>query len=497
MTLPRTVNNWVSYVGAVIAALALLVFIFLFVLHTLTGPSRTPYAGLVIFILVPAVLILGLILIPIGMFFEWRRYRRTATRTFSRFPVLDFNDSRVRAGTLVFAGGSVFLLFLSAFGSYQAYEYTDSVTFCGMLCHRVMAPEYTTYLQSPHARVRCVDCHVGPGASWYVRSKLSGAYQVYAVLFNKYPRPIPTPIANLRPAQETCEQCHWPEQFYGGQQKREIHFLPDEKNTRWEINLLIKTGGGSPALGRTEGIHWHMNIGNRVEYMATDETRQKIPWVRITNLRTGVSTVYTSTEDPVPAEAKIRTMDCMDCHDRPSHIFQSPSFLMNLALAVGSIDASLPFIKSKGVELLAATYESTDTALQAIDRGLREYYSEKYPDVTKTRADSITRAISVLQGFYRTYFFPYMKVRWDTHANNIGHLNSLGCYRCHDKNHKSKDGKVITENCDSCHAIMAQGEPGKMSYSTNPDGLPFQHPEDIGGMWKEMNCSDCHTGQAP
>ncbi len=501
MKLPRVFHNWMSYLGAAVAALALLVFVFLVVLHTLTGPGRTPYAGLVIFILVPAVLILGLVLIPIGMFLEWRRWKRTAIRSIPRFPVLDFNDARVRNGSFVFAAGSVLLLFASAFGSYQAYEYTDSVTFCGMLCHRVMAPEYTTYLHSPHARVRCVECHVGPGASWYVRSKLSGAYQVYAVLFHKYPRPIPTPIKNLRPAQQTCEQCHWPEQFYGGQQKRLIHFLPDEKNTRWEINMLIKTGGGSPETARTEGIHWHMNIANRVEYIAKDETRQEIPWVRITNLSTGESTEYASTEDPPMAEdfanRKIRIMDCMDCHDRPSHIFRSPSYSMNQSLASGTIDSRLPFIKSKGVELLSARYDSLDPALAAMDRGLRAFYGQKYPDLESTRPAAVSSAVAAVEEIYRENYFPYMKVRWDTHADNIGHLNFPGCYRCHDRLHKSKDGRAITEDCRSCHNILAQGKSGSMTYSSEPEGLDFQHPEDIGNAWEEMKCSDCHSGQAP
>jgi len=500
MRLPRTVHNWTSYVGAAISALAVLVFVFLVLLNAFEGAQRTPYAGLVIFILVPAALIFGLILIPVGMFFESRRWKRTATRTIPSFPVINLNDASVRNAVFVFAAGSVVLLFLSAFGSYQAYEYTDSVTFCGMLCHSVMAPEYTTYSHSPHARVQCVECHVGPGASWYVRSKLSGAYQVYAVLFHKYPSPIPTPIENLRPAQQTCEQCHWPEQFYGGQQKRLIHFLPDENNTRWEINLLIRTGGGSPVTGRTEGIHWHMNIASRVEYIATDETRQKIPWVRITDLRTGKSTEYTSAEGPAAKDlvgARIRTMDCMDCHDRPSHIFRSPSYSMNLALASGRIDPGLPFIKSKGVELLAAKYESTDSALETIDSRIREFYRKEYPGLEKTKKPSISGAVAAIQEIYRGNYFPHMKARWDTHADNIGHLNFPGCYRCHDRLHRSKDGKTITESCNSCHTILSQGGPGDMTYSTAPEGLAFQHPEDIGGAWKEMKCSDCHTGQTP
>lgn len=501
MRLPRLFHNRLSYVGAVIAILSLIAFVFLFVVHTLTGAGRLPYAGVVILVLVPAVLIFGLLLIPVGMFFEWRRWRRSGERPMPKYPRIDLNNPRHRTAMVIFVLGSVFLLFASTFGSYEAYQFTDSVQFCGLLCHRVMAPEYTTYLASPHARVSCAQCHVGPGASWFVRSKLAGLHQVYAVLFNKYPRPISTPIHNLRPAQVTCEQCHWPEQFFGAQQKKLVHFLPDEHNTEWVVNLLIKTGGGSPTTGQTEGIHWHMNIANRVEYIATDEKRQDIPWVRMTNVETGETTEYMSTDEPLSkeeiAKGTIRQMDCMDCHNRPTHILRSPSYSVNLALETGKIDSSLPWIKRNGVELLAASYSSTDSALEAITEGVRQFYKRNYRSLTNDNKAAISRAITALQDIYRQNFFPDMKSRWDVYPDNIGHLNSLGCFRCHDGSHKSADGRVIPRECSTCHSIMQQGKVGSNTFSMRPQGLPFRHPEDIDQAWKEMNCSDCHTGELP
>jgi len=255
MNLPNSVHNRLSYAGAVIAGLALIVFGFLFFLHSVTDTARAPYASLLIFVLVPAVLVFGLALIPLGMLRERRHVRRTGEQSIPRLPVLDMNDPRQRNMVVIVAIGSVFLLFLTVFGSFQAYEATESVAFCGATCHTVMAPEYVTYQSSPHARVKCVECHVGPGAEWYVKSKMSGLYQVYAVLFDKYPRPITGPISSLRPAQETCEQCHWPDHFFQAQQRRIDHFLPDEQNTRWEIDLLIKTGGGKPGALETGGVH--------------------------------------------------------------------------------------------------------------------------------------------------------------------------------------------------------------------------------------------------
>ena len=167
---------------------------------------------------------------------------------------------------------------VSAVGSYKAYEFTDSVDFCGQLCHSVMNPEFVAYQASPHARVACVDCHVGSGASWYVKSKLSGIRQVYYTARGTYPRPIPTPVHNLRPAADTCEQCHWPKKFWGAQLKTFTHYGSDEQNTPRVIRMLIKTGGGDPSLGQSgEGIHWHMNINNKITYFASDEQRQVIP----------------------------------------------------------------------------------------------------------------------------------------------------------------------------------------------------------------------------
>jgi hypothetical protein len=500
MKLPQSVHNRVSYVGILIIILALIAFVFLLILQTTGGQAGKPYAAVVTFVAVPAFMVLGMALVPIGMIRERRHIQRTGVPSAVSLPVIDLNDPRHRNASLIVLVGALFLLFTTAFGSYQAFEATESVSFCGLLCHSVMHPEYTAYEHSPHARVSCVGCHVGPGAGWYVRSKLSGLYQVYAITFGTYPKPIPAPITNLRPAQETCEQCHWPDKFFEQQLRKQIHFLSDEQNSRWEIDLLIKTGGGGLDRPQAGGIHWHMNIQNKVEYIAVDEKRQQIPWVRVTNRATGYSREYMSTENPMSeqdrAVATVRRMDCIDCHNRPSHIYLPPRTSVNQSMAVARIDPTLPFVKAQSVEVLAADYASTDAAMRAIEQGLRSFYEEKYPDIADKRGGVIRSTIAEVQQIYRNNFFPEMKVRWDVYPNNIGHLMFPGCFRCHDGKHQTADGRVLSKECTQCHAILAEGKPDGMKYADDRVGLTFEHPVDIGSAWQEMACSECHTGGA-
>lgn len=487
------INNPLSAVGVSVALVGLSVFVFLVVILQTFFGDKSPYTGLITYMVVPVLIILGLVLIAVGAVWTWRR--RVAGKS-TRFPIIDFNEPRHRRETLALVIGGLIFVLLTAFGSYQAYEYTESVRFCGQVCHKVMHPEFVTYQHSPHARVGCVECHVGPGAGWYVRSKLSGLYQVYATVANVYPQPIPTPIESLRPARETCEECHWPEQFFGAQEKVLVHYLPDEANTEWTIRLLIKIGGGHPATGLTSGIHWHMNTANQVEYRAVDKQRQIIPWVRSTNRLTGEVSTFVSTEDPPEEGAlgELRQMDCMDCHNRPTHIFQSPARVVNTALLLKRLDRSLPSIKRIGVEVLSTSYGSTSEALEGISEGVRAFYASEYPEVYRTRRSSIQDAVTVLQELYRQSIFPEMKARWDVYPDHIGHLYFPGCYRCHDGKHQREDGREIFNDCRTCHTVLAQGPSDALSFASGAEGLDFVHPEDIDKAWKEMGCYECHTG---
>ncbi len=341
-------------------------------------------------------------------------------------------------------------------------------------------------------------CHIGPGADWFVKSKLSGLYQVYATLADKYPRPIPTPIKNLRPARETCQQCHWPEKFFGARRVVNPHYLSDEANTPSPITLLINIGGGDDEHGRQEGIHWHMAVANKVEYIARDDARQQMAWVRVTG-RDGKSVEYNDAADPLTPEeraaAQPRTMDCMDCHNRPSHRFRSPVRAVNDALSAGRIDVTLPYIKREAVKALDAEYPDTPTALKSIDEKIRTFYAENYPQLSKDRPQDVDAAIEALRDIYGKNFFPEMKVTWRRYPDHIGHSQSPGCFRCHGSGLTSAEGKTITKDCNACHAILSQGAAAGQK-TLSPEGLVFQHPVDIGGMEQDGNCTACHSGGA-
>ena len=493
---PSLLRNTISLVGAVLSLISFLNVAFLFFVNVFSK-RPSPYVGILGLMVFPAFLVLGLVLILIGILLERRRRSKAVPEAVPRFPRIDLNIPAQRSTfSFVVAFSAVFLL-LSAVGSYRAYVFTDSVQFCGQLCHTVMRPEYTTYLQSPHARVACVDCHVGPGATWYVRSKLSGSYQVYSAIFHKYPRPIPTPVANLRPARQTCEQCHWPRKFYGAQLKVFYHYGNDEKNMPRQIRMLINTGGAEPRTGVPSGIHWHMIIANQITYIATDLQRQVIPWVQANDMQGNVTFYTVKDSQLTPAQvmaAPKRLMDCIDCHDRPSHIFTPPDRSVDESLLAGRMDPGLPFIKLQAVTALTSNYSTTAEALKGIDNNIQEFYKSKYPNIYSSRRQTIQAAITEAQHIYQSTFFPYMKVNWQTHPNNIGHFYTPGCFRCHDGKHVSAAGQVIPNKCTACHTVLSQVQSG-VRLIQHEEGVAFEHPVDIGDL-TQVSCSDCHTGAA-
>ena len=491
---PSLFRNYISLVGGAIASAALVSVVLLFLVE-ITSKQENPYLGILTYIIFPSILFFGLFVVLVGMILERRRRRKGTPAQIAAYPRLDLNDPRARSAFFVFLLVTFLFICASAFGSYKAYEYTESVAFCGETCHSVMKPEHVAYLAGSHARVGCVGCHVGPGAGWYVRSKLSGAYQLYSVAFNKYPRPITTPVHNLRPAQETCEQCHWPEKFFGAQLKVFNHYAYDEKNTLRQTRMLINVGGGSPTTGAVAGIHWHMNIANKIDYISIDDHRQQIPWVRIRDQKGNVVEYFDRVRPPTSeqiANGNRRSMDCVDCHNRPAHTYLPPDVAIDQSFASGKLDPALPFLKRESIALLTKSYNTEEEALRSISSGLNQFYSQNYSSIYASNQNALKTATAEVQRVFKTYFFPEMKTNWETHPNNIGHLYFSGCFRCHDGEHVSKDGKVIRNDCNICHTVIYD--------SANPAASvklgSYVHPVDLGGL-ADRKCETCHKADKP
>ncbi len=494
MKLPKSIYNWISITGFILAINSLIIILVLF-LFSLFSEESNAYLGLFIYIIVPGVMVLGLLLIPIGMLIQ-RRKKDPAPETAGKWPVLDLNQKFQRSALIRVSVITVILLIISSVGSYQAFHYSESVEFCGTLCHEVMEPEYVTYQHSAHAKVKCVDCHVGEGAGWYVKSKLSGLYQVYSVTFNKYARPIETPLHNLRPASETCEKCHWPEKFYSRKLRTQRSYLADSSNTEWDISLLMKIGPEHSAHGLAEGIHWHINKDYKIEYVASTNDRESIPWVKLTNVKTGEVKIYMDEENPIDDAAidtlERRSMDCMDCHNRPSHIYKSAPDFIDHALTSGNIPSDIPYIKFAAMEALKVPYETKANAHKEIYTTIVGFYKDEHPDIYLKEFTKIQKAIKTIQGEYDKNVFPYMKADASRYLNHIGHLESQGCFRCHSDRHKTETGEVISKTCENCHSILAQGFANETAKVPLTNTMEFVHPVDIRDTWKTAMCSDCH-----
>ena len=452
-------QNPITLTGAVITtSTALTTIAFWFYDIVLPGPPH-PYLGLLVFLILPGIFVLGLLLIPLGIWLR-RRSLRVSGKLPGIFPAVDLGLPVVRRTLEYVAAATVLNLLIIGTASYRGVEYMDSVSFCGTTCHRVMDPEYTAYQNSPHSRVACVECHIGPGAGWFVRSKLSGLRQVVAVTFHTYSRPIPSPVKYLRPARETCEQCHWPQRFTGDKFLVNTSYKDDEKNTPQTDVLLLKVGGRT--WQGSVGIHGHHLSDNaRIRYISTDAERMTIPAVYYTD-DSGKTTEFIST-DAKPTQQQLdkgdhRVMDCVDCHNRPTHAFDLPENAVDKQMSGGQISTDLPYIRKKAVEVLKVNYPTRDVAQQSIIAEINKFYQTNYPAIYQERRAAVEQAGAEVARIYLRNVFPDMRVTWGTHPNNIGHNDSPGCFRCHDGSHTSADGQTIPNDCSTCHQILASGE---------------------------------------
>jgi len=447
-SLTAALRNPISALGVALTTACGLLFLGLVGLHSV-GFLQNPYTGIVMFVFVPGLFGIGLLFIPIGLFVERRRARHGAV--VASWPRVDLADPAIRRTLVFVAGATILNLVIVSAASFGAIEYAESPEFCGQVCHTTMEPQYSAYQSWPHARVACAECHVGRGAGALVESKIAGTRQLFQVVTGRVTGPIPSPVTSLRPARETCEQCHWPEKFHGDKIRMIREYSSDEANSESVTTLRLHVGGGSRTLGIGTGIHWHMNLDNEIEYVATDETRETIPYVRFRD-RTGRvrEFIVDGTSSEQLASGVRRRMDCMDCHNRPAHTFSmTPERAVDEAMAQGRIPRELPFARREAVAAVSAEYGDTAAALAGIARRLQLFYAA----AGGADAGLVDREVAGARDVWSHNVFPAMNVRWGTYPNQLGHVEAPGCFRCHDDEHKAGDGSVIRQDCELCHSI--------------------------------------------
>jgi len=446
-------RNGISIAGTALAIASIVLIICLFFMEQL-GFEGGPYLGILTYLILPLIFVTGLLLIPIGAILYRRKLNRLhGDEHVPLLPVFDLNQPKTRRWLFILLGATMLNIVILAGATYKGVEVMESVEFCGLACHSVMEPEHTAYQRSSHSRVACAECHIGPGADWFVKSKLDGAWQLVAVAFDLYPRPIPTPLHDLRPARETCEQCHWPNKFVGDKLSIRKRYEEDESNTELTTALLLKVGGTEGE--KSHGIHWHVDPGVQIRYRS-DASREEIYEVEYTNAA-GEMKLFADRRAP-EGEGEWRQMDCVDCHNRPSHKYYPPAVEVDRALRDGLIDRSLPFVKREGVRILDAEYPSHEEARTAISSELTSYYAENYPELASSKSETINAAADALGDLYSVNVFPQMQVWWNTYPEHIGHQTSDGCFRCHGRRLRTEDREMISQDCGTCHTLLAEKE---------------------------------------
>jgi hypothetical protein len=491
--LPAVFYNPLTLVGSVIAVFNLGLIVFLLIVD-LAAKHPRPYSDLIILFILPLFILIGVAFIILGIVRQRRRQKPGLPSEEKRLLVLDFNDQKQRKLVTLLSIGFIFLTLLYAFGMFKGYEFVESALFCSRVCHTVMGPEYRANAFSYHGEVECSACHVGSGTQYFVLSKLKGTTELYSLLTNTFPRPIPVPVKDLRPSKDICQTCHGSMFAFTENLQGRKYYLSDTKNTEWEIGLLFKINALRVPNDKPPLMHWHYAVAGQIEYGTADPKREAIPWVRVIGFD-GKTRIYrtedgnTSVKEPEPEQKRV--MDCIDCHNRVGHEYYPPDRVLNVLLSTKMIDPLLPDIKSTAVQALGRSYTSREAAESGIKDAIMEFYKKNYPDVAVLKKAEIERVIMILQDRYDRNYDPVMKVSWKNYPSQRGHMYSPGCFRCHDGKHKSDDGTVLSKDCNLCHLLikLQREKENKLAVLTEDT---YPHPVDIGDSYKEMNCSECH-----
>ncbi len=393
------------------------------------------------------------------------------------------------------------LTLLALTGTVYGWNYTNSPEFCGSACH-TMPPEYNAYLRSPHARVRCVECHIGRDVVTTQFTRKAGDLRhVILTVTQDYEFPIYTRA--MRPARESCETCHFPEKFSDDSLREVRTFQTDQDNSLESTYLIMKTGGGSKREGLGRGIHWH--IENEVRYLATDDLEQDIPYVRAIDDDGNITEYYDIASGITPddvAGSTLETMDCITCHNRVTHTIPDPDEAVDQAIFKGLIPRDLPSVKEQSVHLLTQSYTSLEEARQAFSK-LDDFYAEEHPTIYDERQDDIQQTIQTLEDIYNQIVFPEQKIDWETHPDNLGHLDDPGCFRCHDGKHLSGTGEAIRLECNLCHSVPIRADDStlvtEIELVRGPEPPSHTHTSwiTLHGKAIDTSCAACHPPADP
>ncbi|HTY22298.1 MAG TPA: hypothetical protein VMC85_04155 [Desulfomonilaceae bacterium] len=492
--LPTVFYNPLTLVGSVIAVFNLGLIGFLLTVDFLAKHPR-PYSDLLILMILPLFILIGVAFIVLGIVRQRRRQKAGLLGEDPRLFVLDFNDQRQRRFVILGFSGFLFLSLLYAYSMFKGYEFVESDFFCGRVCHTVMRPEDRAHAFSYHTEVECSTCHVGSGTQYFVLSKLKGTTQLYSLLSNTFPRPIPVPVKDLRPAKDICETCHGLKYAFRENLQGRKYYLSDTKNTEWEIGLLFNIGAVRVPTDKPPMMHWHYAVAKQIAYATSDPKREVIPWVSAIGFD-GKTRIYrtqdgrASGKEPKPEQKRV--MDCIDCHNRVGHEFYPPDMVVNILLSSKLIDPMLPDIKSAAVQALEGNYASREAAKFGIKDAIMEFYKKKHSDLANLKKADLEQVIVKLQNLYDRNYDPAVKVSWKNFPSQRGHMYSLGCFRCHDGKHKSDDGAVLSKNCNLCHLLIKKQMQKENTQAVLTEET-YPHPVvDIGDSYKEMNCSECH-----
>jgi len=393
-----------------------------------------------------------------------------------------FNYKRhgVIGAVTVFVVGAIALAVLGA-GGIVAWEYSNSNEFCATMCHSVHPEETRAHGTAAHARVDCVECHMGRISTLHMMAlKPTHAKELWGMIVG-YERPLTS--STLRPSRDNCEGCHWPSAEHHDSIAIKKRYDSDEKSSESTYRLVLHTGMGTIRDSNARGIHWH--IDNEVSFIATDPQRRVIPWVQVKGAD-GKTSTYVDTSSKLSADElkkfEARRMECFDCHNQAGHPFANPEDLVDDAIASGRIDRALPNTKARALALIEQT------------KNLTGPHKDMGPKIEKLIADSAPKGEmkpdtqarekkfqAAMKQILVDGTFSHQGLNWQSFPNHVGHKDTPGCFRCHDGKHLNEQGQAIRLQCTLCHNLpQVEREKGKGSVpSTVTAGLtpPPSHEE--------------------